>query len=130
MKKQGMLNREIASVLARLGHTDKIVVADCGLPIPDDIPCIDVSLTKGHPSFREAVTAILEDMEVEAATMASEVKEHNPELLQKVETQLPEKVSFQSHEELKEQTKQAKAIIRTGEVTPYANIILHSGVIF
>lgn len=34
------------------------------------------------------------------------------------------------HEAFKAAAKTAKAVIRTGEITPYANIILHAGVIF
>ncbi|MBH0231340.1 D-ribose pyranase [Halobacillus yeomjeoni] len=130
MKKQGILNREIASVLARLGHTDTIVIADCGLPIPDDTPCIDVSIEKGMPRFADVLEAILEDMEVEQYTLAEEMKENNPELLSKVQDLVQSEADFVSHEKFKAQSSQAKAIIRTGEATPYANIILHSGVIF
>lgn len=40
------------------------------------------------------------------------------------------KITFISHEELKEELKKCKAVIRTGEQTPYANVILRSGVVF
>ncbi|MBA2174821.1 D-ribose pyranase [Halobacillus locisalis] len=127
MKKSGMLNREIASVLARLGHTDTIVIADCGLPIPEGVSCIDVSLTKGSPSFLEVLKAIEADMVIEKVTLAEEIKDYN----KTVHTQLNfSDISYLSHEAFKEKTKQAKVIIRTGEVTPFANILLHAGVNF
>ncbi|WP_077212912.1 D-ribose pyranase [Bacillus dakarensis] len=131
MKKHGILNSPIANVLSSLGHTDTIVIADCGLPIPDGVQRIDVSLKKGFPSFYETLEIILEDMEVEKITLAHEIKEKNAPLHEKLqETFATTDADYVSHEEFKALTKNAKAIIRTGEITPYANIILHSGVIF
>jgi D-ribose pyranase len=131
MKKLGILNSHISEVLSRLGHTDTIVIADCGLPIPDGTIRIDLALKQGDPSFIETLETLLEDMAVEKATLASDIKEHNVKVDEKVSTILSGiTIEYISHEEFKELTKKAKAIIRTGEVTPYANIILHAGVIF
>ncbi|MDV2582210.1 D-ribose pyranase [Alkalibacillus haloalkaliphilus] len=130
MKKQGILNSEIASILAQLGHTDTIVIADCGLPVPDGVKRIDLALTKGTPSFVETLQAILADMEVEHATLASEIKENNEHVLNKIEQHYQGGKDFVSHEDFKKLTKNAKVVIRTGETTPFANIILRSGVIF
>lgn len=129
MKKHGILNRDIATILARLGHTDTIVIADCGLPIPDEVKCIDLSLKQGVPSFEAVLDEILVDMEVEAATVAKEIVSKNPELNSRLQS-LGVPLEMVSHEEFKQLTKQAKVIIRTGENKPYANIILRSGVIF
>ena len=131
MKKKGMLNSHISEVLSRLGHTDTIVIADCGLPIPDETIRIDLSLKIGTPSFTETLQTVLEDMAIEKVTVAKEIKDQNPrveEEINKLAVGVP--VSYITHEELKELTKKAKAVIRTGEATPYANIILHAGVIF
>lgn len=131
MKKHGILNSHISEVLSKLGHTDMIVIADCGLPIPDETIRIDLALKIGSPSFMETLQTVLEDMAVEKITIANEITKHNSELEKKVAnlfTNTP--IHYCSHEELKEQTKRAKAVIRTGEATPYANIILHAGVIF
>ena len=131
MKKQGILNSHISEVLSRLGHTDTIVIADCGLPIPDETIRIDLALKLGNPSFMETLDAIFQDMAVEKVTLASEIKEQNRKVqgeVQELIKGIP--VQYISHEQFKEETKKAKAIIRTGESTPYANIILHAGVIF
>ncbi len=131
MKKQGILNSHISEVLSRLGHTDTIVIADCGLPIPDETIRIDLALKLGNPSFMETLDAIFQDMAVEKVTLASEIKEQNRKVqgeVQELIKGIP--VQYISHEQFKEETKKAKAIIRTGEATPYANIILHAGVIF
>lgn len=131
VKKNGILNSHIASVLAELGHTDTIVIADCGLPIPSGVKRIDLSLKIGVPSFLETLNTIIQDMEVEAATLATEIQEKNPGINKSIEDLLAGKeLTYVSHEQFKELTKEAKVVIRTGEASPYANIILQAGVIF
>lgn len=131
MKKSGILNSEITTVLGRLGHTDCIVIADCGLPIPDSVKRIDLALKPGLPSFLDTLGAVLADMEVERAVIAEEMTLHNAELHQQTLLNLgTTEIQQVSHEQLKALTHQAKAVIRTGEATPYANIILQAGVIF
>lgn len=131
MKKNGILNSHIASVLAELGHTDTIVIGDCGLPIPSEVKRIDLSLKLGVPSFLETLNTIVQDMEVEAATLAIEIQEKNPSINKSIENLLAGKeLTYVSHEQFKDLTKHAKVVIRTGEATPYANIILQAGVIF
>lgn len=131
MKKLGILNSEIAGVLAKMGHTDTIVIADCGLPIPDHVCRIDLAIRLGKPSFLEVAEAIKEDMVIEKITLASEIKQYNPALLREVERFFaPEAKEFVPHEQFKTLMQKAKAVIRTGENTPYANVILHAGVIF
>ncbi|MDR2992214.1 MAG: D-ribose pyranase [Bacillus cereus] len=131
MKKQGVLNSEIAAVLASLGHTDTIVIADCGLPIPDEVKRIDLAVEIGKPSFLEVLQVVADDMAIEKVTLAEEVIINNAEVNKEIELKLIEPAfEYVSHEQFKEHTKKAKAIIRTGEATPYANVILHAGVIF
>ncbi|WP_431802518.1 D-ribose pyranase [Halobacillus andaensis] len=131
MKKQGILNREIASVLARLGHTDTIVIADCGLPVPDGVKCIDVSLSIGEPGLVQVLTKVMEDMEIEAATIAQEMESKNAPVFNKLQDCLSGiEVQQLPHEQFKKDAKQSKMIIRTGEATPYSNVMLHAGVIF
>ncbi|WP_393966002.1 D-ribose pyranase [Exiguobacterium sp. S22-S28] len=129
MKRHGILNSHISKVLTDLGHTDMIVIADCGLPIPAGVERIDLAIELGTPSFVDVVRIVADDMAVEQVTLASEIKEANPVALEAV-TKLDVPQDYVSHEAFKELTKQAKVIIRTGEATPYANVILHAGVIF
>ncbi|ARD48897.1 D-ribose pyranase [Sporosarcina sp. P37] len=129
MKKHGMINREIAAVLAKMGHTDQLTIADCGLPIPEGVPCIDLSYTLGKPGFTEILFEILEDFQAEKVYIAGEMKLENPHVYSEI-NQLECPVAELTHEQLKEQSRQSKVIIRTGEATPYANIIVQSGVIF
>ncbi|MCW3481270.1 D-ribose pyranase [Neisseriaceae bacterium JH1-16] len=132
MKKHGTLNAQLSRVLAELGHGDSIVIADCGLPIPEGVERIDLALAPGIPSFAETLRVVLEDMQVESAVLADEIHTHNP-MLSTCAVQLQEAgiaVRLVTHEQFKALTRNARAVIRTGEASPYANVILHSGVIF
>ncbi|PHI46646.1 D-ribose pyranase [Bacillus halotolerans] len=131
MKRHGILNSHIAKLLADLGHTDKIVIADAGLPVPDGVLKIDLSLKPGFPAFRDVAAVLADEMAVEKVIVASEIKVSNPENASFIETLFSEEaVDCLPHEEFKELTKEAKAVIRTGEFTPYANCILQAGVLF
>lgn len=129
MKKNGILNSEIAKVLTDLGHTDKIVIGDCGLPVPDHVHKIDLALKLGTPSFEEVYKEVINDMAVEKAVLANEIKENNETLNKMIAEDIAD-IEYVTHEEFKQLTHDAKAIIRTGEATPYANVILQSNVIF
>lgn len=132
MKKNGILNSEISKVLSDLGHTDQITIGDCGLPIPDGVKKIDLAIKLGTPSFQEVLSAVIEDMQIEKVILAEEIKEknsaQNAETLEKIGSKTD--TEYVSHEEFKKLTASSKAIIRTGEDSPYSNIILQSGVIF
>ncbi|ADI28170.1 MULTISPECIES: D-ribose pyranase [unclassified Geobacillus] len=131
MKKRGILNKELNTLLASLGHTDTIVIADCGLPIPNEQARIDLSLVKGFPPFLSVLDAVMDELETEAVVLAEEIKDENPDLYERIKQRMDGvPVQFVPHEQFKAMTKQAKAVIRTGEATPYANIILRSGVSF
>lgn len=133
MKKAGILNSDISRVLTYMGHTDTICIGDCGLPVPDGVERIDLALCFGEPTFLRTLQIVLEDMKVEKIVLAEEIKEQNPTVLAEIkklfESQTVE-VEFVSHAQFKAQTRDCKAVIRTGETTPYANIILQSGCIF
>lgn len=74
MKKYGILNSDISKVLSDLGHTDQITIADCGLPIPENVKKIDLALRLGTPSFQEVLEILLEEMQVEKVILAEEIK--------------------------------------------------------
>lgn len=133
MKKAGILNSDISRVLSYMGHTDLICVGDCGLPIPDEVERIDLALKFGVPGFMETLKVVVGDMKVEKIVLAEEIKTQNPKVLGEIKALFAGQeieVQFMSHTELKSLTRDCKAVIRTGEITPYANIILQSGCIF
>ena len=129
MKKAGILNSDISRVLSYMGHTDTICIGDCGLPIPDEVERIDLALKLGIPTFMDTLKVVKEDMKIEKIVLATEIKEQNKEVLSQIEELFKGEgveVEYVPHTELKAQTKDCKAVIRTGETTPYANIILQS----
>lgn len=131
MRKTPLLNSEISSVISRMGHTDMIAIGDSGLPIPDETKRIDLALVKGLPSFMDTLKTMLEELQVEEVIIASETAEVSPKVFEDVKKAIGDvKITFTSHEELKKKLKECKAVVRTGEQTPYANIILKSGVVF
>lgn len=130
MKKHGILNSHIAKVLADLGHTDTIVIADAGLPVPDGVLKIDVALTPGTPSFQEVVKVVAADMVIEKMYLASEMKEINPGQYEFMKQFQEIDAEFVEHERLKQMTANAKVVIRTGEMTAYSNCIFQAGVFF
>lgn len=131
MKKGILINSNISEVIASMGHTDLLVIADSGLPIPETTKKIDISLTKGIPGFIETVKAVLSELEVEEAFVAKEIVERSPGLFDTLKEMLGKiPVTFVTHEEFKSTVKNARACIRTGECTPFANVILKSGTTF
>jgi D-ribose pyranase len=132
VKRHGHLNREVSRVLARMGHTDSVVIADCGLPVPEGVECIDVSIARGEPAFVRVLDSVLADFKAERAVFATEAKEFNPAVAARASLLSTQQVlvEFVTHETLKELTRHARAVIRTGEATTFANVVLYSGVIF
>ncbi|OAB42388.1 D-ribose pyranase [Paenibacillus glacialis] len=131
MKKHGTLNSHICKILTDLGHTDTIVIADVGLPVPAGVPKIDLALTLGVPSFQDVVDMITEDMVIEKVIVAKELASANVETSQYLNHKFKEiPIDDVSHEQFKLLTHNAKVIIRTGEAKPYANCILQAGVYF
>lgn len=131
MKKSILINSDISSVISKMGHTDSITICDSGLPIPKDVQRIDLALKKGLPSFIDTLDTILEELKVEEVIIACEMKEVSNELYNEIIKRFKDiKITMVKHEEFKSLTKESMAIVRTGEYTPYANIILKSGVVF
>lgn len=131
MKKRGILNAALIGQIAALGHKDTFLVGDAGMPIPKGVPVVDLALCGGVPTFRQVMDAILDETEVEGYTIASEITEKNPELLGYIREKLPEaEEEMIPHTELKAMSANVKFAVRTGEFTPYPNIILRAGVAF
>lgn len=131
MKKTGILNRHLSGALALLGHTDRVMVCDAGLPIPDGPVVVDLSFRSGVPSFAEVLDGLLDELVVEAATAAREITDRNPEASALLAERFPDgRLELVPHEELKACTRQARLVVRTGEMRPYANVLLRCGVPF
>ena len=131
MRKTKLINSEVSYTISKMGHTDSLTIGDCGLPIPDGVNRIDLALKYGVPSFLETLDTVLEELCVEEIVIAEEIVEKNTNIYNEILKRFENiKVTMISHEDFKKMTKESKAVVRTGECSPYANIILKSGVVF
>ncbi len=139
MKKGVLLHSDLSYLIATSGHTDELTVADAGLPVPAESQCIDLALTQGVPGFLQTCEAILAELQVESVVLAEEFATVSPELHQQLLDLLSRTgdavgktiaVSYLPHESFKARTGASKAVVRTGEFTPYANVIFSAGVVF
>lgn len=132
MRKTVLLNSNISSVVSRMGHTDQMTIGDCGLPIPDGVERIDLALKLGVPAFLETLDTVLEELCVEKIILAEEIRSVSPEMHAQILKRFGEgvQVEYVPHAQFKAKTANSKAVVRTGECTAYANVILCSGVTF
>lgn len=147
MKTQGILNNDLARLVARLGHGDMLVVTDRGFPFPRHqlTECIDLSIGRNVPNVVEVVEIILQELEIEKVIIANETKTISSSIYDQFKFILSKKTNKGNaiieenipHIEFKNlvlngalEGKEIKGFVKTGEFTPYANIILISGVDF
>ena len=133
MKKIGTLNAHLARVIAAMGHQDRLVICDSGLPIPRGKEVEDLALTANVPRFLDALRVVLEELEVEGAIVAEEMEGRGGEVYDGLRALLDGvPLTAVSHEAFKRLSAEpgTTAFVRTGEATPYANVMLVSGVTF
>lgn len=131
MKKTKVINSDISRVIAQMGHFDKLSIGDAGMPVPMTTEKIDLAVTQGVPSFMEVLHNVLSELEVQRIYLAEEIKKENPDILLEIQKEMPDTpLTFIPHSEMKTELNNCHAFIRTGEMTPYANILLESGVVF
>lgn len=132
MKKRGILNKPLSDAIAGIGHTDRLVICDAGFPVPASANRIDLALKEGMTPFMEVFKAVLEDMAVEKLIIARETKEVSPARFEEIAAALPKgvEIEFLPHIDFKRECLPAKAVVRTGEFTPYSNVCLVAGVVY
>jgi D-ribose pyranase len=130
MKKTRLLHAELSHAIAGMGHGDLLVIGDAGLPVPPSVARIDLAVSAGVSAFDEVLAAVLSELQVEAAWVAEESDPAWRERLLRWHHGLPDTLSLEPHAAFKLRSAKARAIVRTGEMTPYANIGLVSGVVF
>ncbi|MDG6895481.1 D-ribose pyranase [Volucribacter amazonae] len=139
MKKTALLNAPLSHLIARLGHTDSLAICDAGLPIAQHLERIDLALCPNIPSFLQTFDVVVQELFVERVLLASEIKQKNPQIYTALLAKIADLAEQQGntiqideveHAVFKQQTQSCKGIVRTGECSPYANIILYSGVPF
>lgn len=134
MKKTPLLNSQVSQAVATIGHFDLLTINDAGMPIPNDERRIDLAVTKALPRFIDVLETVLTEMEIQKIYLAEEIKTHNPEQLKAIKGLIDEdvEIEFIPHSQMKEYLSHPlnKGNIRTGEITPFSNIILESNVTF
>jgi D-ribose pyranase len=135
MKRNRLLNSELSYAISRIGHTASVTLCDAGLPIPAGVKRIDLAIERGYPSFVRTLDVMLSEMMVEEIVVAAEIHAKNPDVFREMmevfrANGMTPVVTEVPHEEFKKLTRSSEAIVRTGECTPYANVILKSGVTF
>lgn len=127
MRKSGIINGKLMGVLAGLAHTDKIVIADAGFPIPNGPEVIDLTLVQGIPAFMDVMKAVLNEIIIEKIVMFEPIAEANPEVYFSLDHMLEkQEKNLAGPEEFLKEASEAKAVIRTAEITPCCNVILYS----
>ena len=132
MKKIGLLHGELSKLIAEMAHHDTILIGDAGMPVPKGVQLIDLAIVNGVPGFFQVLKAVLSELCVEEAIIDTEMNEVSPHMKKDLDEIVKGEFPLREipHEELKELSKDCKAVIRTGEFTPYSNIILKAGVLF
>ncbi|CAM2946481.1 MULTISPECIES: D-ribose pyranase [Dellaglioa] len=134
MRKTNLLNTKLSNAISEIGHTQWLTIGDSGLPIKDDGRKIDLSVIRGLPLFIDVLAATLSEMKVQKVFLAEEIKTVNPEQYTAIKALLDDDVEiiFISHDELKSMSRDDNniATVRTGEITPFSNIVLESNVDF
>lgn len=128
MRKQGIINGKLMGALAGLGHTDRVVITDAGLPIPKECDLvIDLALINGIPSFLDTVKAVLNEIIVEKAVLFAPMKDANLAVYETLQEMIPkQEKELAGPDEFIEEVKKAKVVIRTAEFSPCCNMILYS----
>jgi D-ribose pyranase len=132
-RNRGTLNGQLARVISETGHTDRLVVTDAGLPIPAGVERVDLALRENLPRFLDVLDAVLEEVAVEGVLLSEEIKQASPEMLAQIEERFERlglALEFVPHTEFKQATATARAAVRSGEFTPYANVLLTAGVVY
>ena len=127
------INPALSRVISETGHTDLLVVTDAGLPIPPGSERIDLAYRPGAPAFFDVLDTVLAELVVEGATVSEEVAEESPEVLAALRERFADQdfeIELIPHVDFKKLTHSARAFVRSGEFTPYANVILHAGVAY
>lgn len=130
MKKTELLHAEISEIIARSAHGDMIMIGDAGMPVPEGVKFIDLGLCEGVVAFFDVLDVVLKELYVEEAYIDLELKDNKDYYKKMYDHTGDIKINEVKHEDLKEMSKNCVAAIRTGEFTPYSNIILKSGVVF
>lgn len=129
MKELGIINRGIAKIISEQGHQDLLMVCDAGFAIPKNIEVIDISLKENSPMVIDTLVVLKKYFSIEKMILAKQTQETNPTFFKNLTETFDDNIEIEimNHKELKVVSQNVKAVIRTGDFTAYANVILVSG---
>jgi len=124
----GILNPAINSLLCRVRHTNTLVIADRGFPFWPEIETIDISLVDDIPRVMDVLLAIKENYSIGRVYAAQQFLTANtPETISALDNALlGVPITYEPHDDLKKRVPKAIGLIRTGDTTQYANLIIES----
>jgi len=128
MLKTGILNPAVLSLVARVRHTNTLVIADRGFPFWPGIETVDLSVVDDLPTVAQIVAALRPNFVIGRVFAAEELKGANPpdQLARHLRSLEGLSVTFEPHIEFKKRVPHAIGLIRTGDTTQYGNLILES----
>ena len=128
MKKGGILHPGLCEVLAAAGHTDYITISDRGFPVPDGPQRMDLALVDDIPTVLDVLRAVAAEWALDRVIITQEMTEVSPQRVEAIRAVIGDvPLQVMPHVEFKHLCRTAKATVRTGDTTPYANIIIVSG---
>lgn len=128
MLRSGILNPAVLSLLARVRHTNTLVIADRGFPFWPQIETVDLSLVDDIPTVLDVLRAIRPVFVIGRVWMAEEFLRENAESVRARFAEALEglPVEYEPHVEFKRRVPSAIGVIRTADTVQYANMILQS----
>lgn len=129
MLKTGIINGQLASVLARFRHVNTLAIVDGPFPSYPDVELVDLALIKGFPTIPDVLDAILPYLDLTGVILSNEFSEKvdsaTVSRYKKSYEHIP--IELIAHEDFKKKVGQSLAIIHTGDAVPYSSVILKSG---
>ncbi|MBP6507368.1 MAG: D-ribose pyranase [Opitutaceae bacterium] len=127
MLRTGILNPHVLALLARIRHTNTLVIADRGFPFWPQIETVDLALVDDVPTVLQVYDALAANFVIGHVWAAREFKAHNSAAkLAALQKRTGAKLTFEAHLAFKKRVPHAIGLIRTGDTTPYGNLILES----
>ncbi len=131
MLQNGILNPHILHLIARIRHTNTLVIADWAFPFWPQIETVDISLTHGIPTVLDVLEQLRQNFKVGRIWQAQEFLATNPaDTVSRFDRSFADfpnaTVNRLPHLDFKSMVPNAIGLIRTGDATPYGNIIIES----
>jgi len=128
VKRGGILHPTLNRILSETGHTDLLTICDRGFPVPAGPERLDLALVDDLPTVMDVLTAVANEFVIDCVIVTEEMAAASPERYALLRSTFPE-LAFKvvTHERFKAICPESRAVVRTGDATPYANVIIVSG---